>query len=303
MFRTFKEIEEHILARGAKTTIALAGSQDEETLSALVTARRKGIAHGILIGDAAKTRELLAKFGESESNYEILEEAPGRPSSHRACSLVKNGTADMPMKGMMPTADFMREVLNEEFGFFSKEKKGLLSQATVLEVPDTNRLMVISDCAVNVAPDYNDKLKILVNAVGLAHTLGYECPKVAVVTPLETVNPNIPSTVDAALLSKAAQRGQITGCIVDGPLALDNAVSPVAAQEKNIQSEVAGQADVLIMPDLAAGNIFTKSLHYFAHLKQTGSLLGTYTPVVMTSRTETAEGKYHSILIGILQSK
>jgi len=301
MFRTFKEIEEHILAQGTRKTIALAGSQDEVALSALVTARRKGIAHGILIGDGAKTRELLARLGESASDYEIMEEACGRPCSHLACSLVKEGKADMPMKGRMPTADFMREVLNEEFGFFTK-KKGLLSQATVLEVTDTNRLMVISDCAVNVAPDYEDKFKILVNAVGLAHTLGYDCPKVAVVAPLETVNPNIPSTVDAALLSKAAQRGQITGCVVDGPLALDNAVSPVAAREKNIQGEVAGQADVLIMPDLAAGNIFTKSLHYFAHLKQTGSLLGTYTPVVMTSRTETSEGKYHSILIGFLQS-
>ncbi len=164
-----------------------------------------------------------------------------------------------------------------------------------------DRLMVISDCAVNVAPDYAGKMKILVNAVKLAHQLGIETPRVAVIAPLEMVNPNIPATVDAALLAKAQERGQIRGCIVDGPLALDNAVDMEAAKVKRIGGEVAGRADVLVMPDLCTGNIFTKSLHYFAHLRQSGSITGARIPVVMPSRTDTAEDYYYSILVSVLQ--
>jgi phosphate butyryltransferase len=194
----------------------------------------------------------------------------------------------------------MRAILDKTLGFFREGQ--LLSQATILEYAEGNRLMVISDCAINIAPGYAEKVKITENAVKLAHQLGMEMPKVAVVTPVEVVNTNMPSTVDAAMLSKAAQRGQIKGCIIDGPLALDNAIDVCAAQGKGIVSEVAGYADILIMPDIGAGNIFTKALHYFAHLNSSGSVCGTEIGVIMTSRTDTPEDKYCSILAAILQS-
>lgn len=300
MFRTFNAIESHLLASNVRKTIALAGSEGEDALHSVVMARRKGLVRALLVGDIPKTRKLLQAMNEPEEYYEFIEEAPGRASARRVCQLVVDGKAHLPMKGDMQTVDFMRAILDKSFGFFAE--KALLSQATVLEFSDENRLMVISDCAVNVAPDYSAKVQILNNAVGLARKLGIECPKAAVVTPLEIINPAIQSTVDAAMLSKAAQRGQITGCIVDGPLALDNAMSRKAAKHKGIESAVSGCADILLMPDLAAGNIFTKSLLYFAHLKQSGSLLGSKIPVIMSSRTDTAEDKYYAILIAVLMS-
>lgn len=198
----------------------------------------------------------------------------------------------------MQTASFMRAILDKEaYGFVPEG--GQLSQATVMEYQ--GRLMIATDCAVNVAPDYSEKVKIINNAVKLAGKLGIQCPKVAVITPVEVVNPKMQSTIDAAMLSMAARRGQIKNCLVDGPLALDNALSADAARHKGITSQVAGQPDILLMPDLCAGNIFTKSLTYFAHMVSSGTLNGTTVPVVMTSRTDTPEDKYDSILTAIVQ--
>jgi len=214
--------------------------------------------------------------------------------------MVCNGKADMPMKGKMGTADFMRAVLDKQYGFIPPGR--LLCQATVLEFIEENRLIVISDCAVSIAPDYATKKMILEGAVKLGHQLGMKCPKVAVIAPVEVINPAMQSTIDAAMLAKAGERGQITGCVIDGPLALDNAIDIESATAKNVSGEVAGSADVLIMPDLCTGNVFTKSLHYFAHLKQSGTITGASIPVVMTSRTDTPEDKYCSILVSVLQS-
>ena len=295
MYHSFQEIERSILSKGRKVRIALAGAHDLDALSALVEAARKGIAEGILIGRGQRIATLLKDLGEEPGGWTLIEEPDDARAADLACGLVKDGGADIPMKGILPTAVFMRAILDKTRGFVPD--KGLLSQATVLELPAEGRMMVVSDCAVNIAPDYGDKVKILKNAVGLAHQLGMECPKVAVVTPLEVVNPAMQSTIDAAMLSKAQQRGQITGCIVDGPLGLDNAISAAAARHKGIVSDVAGAADVLLMPDLSAGNIFTKSLTYLAHLPTAGTLNGTTSPVVMTSRTDSPADKYHAILV------
>lgn len=300
MFHSFQDIENHIVQNGLKKTLALAGSHDPDALGAVVTARRKGVIDATLIGDVEATKALLSSMGEDADHYRLIAAEPGRASSNLACDMVAGGEADMPMKGKMQTADFMRAVLDKARGFIPD--KGLLCQATVLDFTHQNRLIIISDCAVNVAPEYGDKFKILVNAVELAHKIGLDNPRVAVVAPVETVNPAMPSTVDAAMLAIANRRGQIKGCVVDGPLALDGCVDREAAQSKGIAGDVAGQADILIMPDLCAGNIFTKSLHYFAHLKQSGTITGARIPVVMTSRTDTAEDKYYSILVSVMQS-
>lgn len=300
MFRTFAEIEKYIFEKNFKKTVALAGSHDPDALDSVILARQKDVISAVLIGDAAKTKRLLSEMDEPEDFYEIIDEPDGANAARIACTMVYNGKADMPMKGKIGTADFMRAVLDKQYGFIPPG--GILCQATVLEFIQENRFLVISDCAVNITPDYAAKKKILEGAVRLGHQLGVKCPKVAVIAPVEGVNPAIQSTIDAAMLSKAGERGQITDCVIDGPLALDNAIDIEAAAAKNVRGEVAGNADVLIMPDLCTGNVFTKSLHYFAHLKQSGTVTGASIPVVMTSRTDTPEDKYYSILVSVLQS-
>ncbi len=298
MFHNFQEIERYILDSGIKKTLVLANAQDDDALSAVVEAVNKGVVRTVLIGIPEKITELLTAMSADPADYEIIEERDERKAGMMACQMVKDGQADMPMKGLMQTATFMRCILDKErFGFVPEG--ALLSQATVMEYDD--RMMIVTDCAVTVTPDYNDKVKLIKNAVKLANKLQIDCPKVAVVAPVETVNPKMPSTVDAALLSKAAERGQIKGCIVDGPLGLDNAISAEAAKHKGIKSPVAGCPDILLMPDLCAGNIFTKSIHYFANMISSGTLCGTTVPVVMTSRTDTPKDKYYSILTAIMQ--
>lgn len=298
MFHNFQEIERYILDSGIKKTLVLANAQDDDALSAVVEAVNKGVVRAVLIGIPEKITELLTAMSADPADYEIIEERDERKAGMMACQMVKDGQADMPMKGLMQTATFMRCILDKErFGFVPEG--ALLSQATVMEYDD--RMMIVTDCAVTVTPDYNDKVKLIKNAVKLANKLQIDCPKVAVVAPVETVNPKMPSTVDAALLSKAAERGQIKGCIVDGPLGLDNAISAEAAKHKGIKSPVAGCPDILLMPDLCAGNIFTKSIHYFANMISSGTLCGTTVPVVMTSRTDTPKDKYYSILTAIMQ--
>lgn len=299
MFKSFKEIEQHIKVLGIKKKLALANAHYEDVLSPVVKAKKEQIIDPILIGIADKIIELLKKLGESPKDYEIISCDDEKEAGNIACSIVKNGEADILMKGLMQTSTFMRAVLDKErYGFVPLGAQ--LSQATVLVYQ--KRLMIATDCAVNVAPDYNEKIKIINNAVALGKCLQMECPKVAVITPVEVVNPNMQSTIDAAMLSKANQRGQIKDCIIDGPLGLDNAVSPDAASHKGIESEVAGQADILLMPDLCSGNIFTKALTYFSETESSGTLNGTTVAVVMTSRTDTPKNKYYSILIAIMQS-
>ena len=299
MILSFSQMEEAVLGRKKKKVIALAGSQDPDALQAVVHAKRKGIADIILIGHGDETRELMRKLQEPEEGYRFVECEGESACAHMACELVKNGEADIPMKGLMQTASFMRAILDKErYGFIPDG--GLLSQATLLEFE--SRFLIITDCAVNIAPDYGEKMKILKNAVGLSRTLGVEIPKAAVVCPIEGVNPKMQSTVDAAMLSKAAERGQIKNCIVDGPLAMDNALSEEAARHKGIVSKVAGKADILLVPDLCSGNILTKALVHFAKgIPSAGLLIGTRVPVVMTSRTDTPDNKYHAILTSIYQ--
>lgn len=301
MFQSFKEIEAHIKKKQIVKRIVLAGAHDDDALEAVVNAKKQGVVSAILIGVEQQIKELLVAFGESEHDYEIINAETEKECAQLACALVKQGKADIPMKGLMQTATFMRAVLDKEAGFL--REGALLSQATVLEYQKEKRLIVISDCAVNISPDYGEKVKILNNAVLLAQKLGANQPKAAAIAPVEVINPAIAATIDAALLSKAAERGQIKNCIIDGPLGLDNAISKEAAEHKGIVSQVAGKADILLMPDLNTGNVFTKSLVYFCELPSAGTLNGTTSPVIMTSRTDKPENKYNSILTAILQAE
>lgn len=296
MYHTFKEMEERLLGQGIVKRVALANAQDEDALAALVHARRQGVVAGTLIGDVASIRALLARMDEPEEAYHLLPCEDEQESARLAVSLVHNGEADIPMKGLMQTASFMKAILDKTQGFVPAG--ALLSQATVLEWPQEERMLVISDCAVNISSDREAKVKITRNAVDLARQLGIERPKVALLSAVETPQESIPSTMDAQAIAAM----EWPDCVVGGPFALDNAISERAARHKGITHPAAGHADVLIVPDLCAGNIFTKSLTFFAGLNSAGALCGTTRPVVMISRTDTPEDKYYSILTAIVKT-
>jgi phosphate butyryltransferase len=299
MFRSFNEIERYIKEKEIVRRVVLVCAHDQDALSAVVRARKAGVIKPTLIGRETEILTLLSSMEETAVDYQIIHNDDETESAQLAVTMVREGKADIPMKGLMQTSTFMRAILDKETGLLPEG--ALLSQSTVLEHREKNRLMVISDCAVNIAPDLEAKIKITNNAIRLAQILGCEQPKVAAIAPVEVVNPKIPSTVDAKALADAAP-GQIAYGVVDGPLGLDNAVSAEAAKHKGISGPVAGVADVLIMPNLDAGNVFTKTLTYFAGLLSAGTLNGTSSPVIMTSRTDTPENKFYSILVAILQS-
>ncbi len=295
MFRNFTEIENYVLSNKIKKVVALANAQDEYALSALVYAHKKGIVDAVLIGDVPKIKELLIKFGENPSDYEYISSDDEKKSAELAVSLVKEKKADIPMKGLMMTSSFMRAILDKEKGLI--EEDHLLSQASVIENKNENRFMVFTDCAVNISPDVNAKIKITQNAIGIMKKLGVDIPKIAVLSALEKVNPKILSTVEA---SEVAQSEEFVNKYpIIGPVAMDIALSKKAAEHKGIYNEVCGQADIFVMPDLDSGNICTKSLVFLSHIEMAGVLIGTKTPVIMTSRTDSVRDKYLSILLAV----
>ena len=299
-FTDFCTILKWLKANNITKKAALAAAHDLDALTSVVAARNVGILESILVGDGEKIRNLLAELREDAATWEIIEEKDDAKAARIVAQLVADKKVDMPMKGLLQTGVFLKAVMDKNVDLIAE--KALISQVTVFHYQQENRLMLVSDCAINVAPDYNKKLKIIQNSVALCHKLGIEKPKVAIVAPLEQINPDIQSTIDAAMLTLANMRGQIKGCIVDGPLGLDNAVSLEAVQHKGIKSEVAGRADILIMPDLAAGNILDKSLRYFSEFKTAGVVAGAKMPLIMTSRSDSAENKLNSIVMSVLQS-
>lgn len=300
MFRNFDEIEQFVLASGVKKKIAVANSHDEDALMSAMMAYDKGIADFILIGEQEKTCAILAEMGKDPANFEIVDIHDDTTAARLACEMVALGKADIPMKGILHTAVFLKAVLDKTYGF--AEEGSLLSEVTILEFTKENRFLLLTDCAINIAPDFEQKCKIIGNAVKMAHQLGIECPRAAIITPLEVVNPKIRSTVDAAALKEAAERGMFPDCYVDGPLALDNAMSFEAAKLKGIKSMVAGQADILVLPDLCTGNAMTKAMNYFTEFKSSGNIGGIKIPVIFTSRSDFPQNKYNSILFAVLQS-
>lgn len=291
----FAEMEQFVLGH-EKKKIAVACAHDDVTLEAVLMAVDKGVAQAILIGKAAEITELLKKEGRNPEDFTIVDEADDRAAIDLAVAMVKRGEADMPMKGLMHTSTFMRGILDKQTGLLQPGE--LLSQASVFEIPGRKDLLVISDCAVNIMPDVEQKIKIVENAVKVAASLGITEPNIAMVSALEVVNPKIQGTVDAAEVAARLKDKYA----IDGPFALDNAVDEDAARHKGIESPVAGKADILIVPDMWSGNIFTKALVFFAHFKSAGTLNGLDSPVIMTSRTDTIENKYLSILTAVLQS-
>lgn len=297
-FHSFSEIEEFVVGSGIKKRIALAGAHDSYALDSVIHARKKGLVEAVLIGHEEEIRSLLKERGENEADYHLVNCENDPEAAEIAVRMVHEGEADMPMKGLLHTSDFMRPILNKKTGLLPPGN--LLSQSTLVEDRKEHRLFQITDCAINIAPNLDQKRKMIENAVALAGCLGVELPKVAVVSALEEVNEKIPSTVDAASLANECREGKIKGCVVEGPFGFDNAVSREAAKHKGMKSQVAGQADIIVVPDLCSGNILTKSIIFFTNMPSCGTLLGTSVPVIAVSRTDTPENKYRGILVSLL---
>ncbi len=278
--------------------VAVAVAQDGSVIEAVEEARQRNIAQAILVGDERAIRQAAESVGVSLEATPIVDEPDPIRAIAAAVRLVSSGSADILMKGYVHTDDFLRGVLDKQYGL---RTGSVMSHVFVAEVREMDKLLFITDAAMNIAPDLEQKAAILLNAVYLANLFGATNPKVAVLAAVELVNPTMPATVDAASLAKMADRRQyVPGCVVDGPFALDNAISSAAAQHKRIGGPVAGQADILLVPNIEAGNLLAKSLVYFSHSRLIGLLIGAKSPVVLTSRADTKESKLLSIAGAVL---
>lgn len=296
MVKNFEEVLKKAKALSLKT-VAVAAAEDEPVLQAIMEAKKQGIANAILVGNEEEIKKIADSIGMDLSEYEVINEESPAKAALKAVELVSSGRASMVMKGLVDTANFLRGVLNKEVGLRSGK---LMSHVAIFEVPGYDRLIFVTDAAFNMYPDLNAKVDILNNSVNVAHAIGIECPKVAPICAVEVVNPSMPPTVDADALSKMNENGEIKGCIVSGPLALDNALSMEAAAHKKISGPVAGQADIMLLPNIEAGNVMYKTLTYTTNSKNGGLLVGTTAPVILTSRADSFETKVHSIALAAL---
>ena len=296
--KNFKEIINLARERGPKT-ISVACCQDKEVLMAVEMARKERIANSILVGDIEKTKEIAKEIDLDLSNYELIHIEDLSEASLKSVELVSQGKADMVMKGLVDTSIILKAVLDKEKGL---RTNNVLSHVAVFDIESYDRLFFITDAAMNLAPELNVKKQIIENASTVAHSLDIKIPKVAVLCAKEKVNPKMKDTVDAKELEEMCNRGEIKGCIVGGPFALDNAVSIEAAKHKGITHPVAGEADILLAPDIEAGNILYKSLVFFSKSKNAGVIVGAKAPIILTSRADSEETKLNSIALGVLMS-
>jgi phosphate butyryltransferase len=294
--RTFSELLDAAKEKGPKTVAVAAGHQSEVMLAGL-DAELAGLAEVILVGDSKRIQEIADRECFDISRMDVVHEPEPREAAWQVMKLVSEGKADIAMKGRVETSEFLRAALTKDLGLRTGR---LFTHVAVFEIPLFDRLIFISDAGVIVAPDLEQKVQIVQNAIYVAHAVQIEVPRVAILAATEVVNPKIPTTLDAANLSKMADRGQIRGGLVDGPLALDNAISPESARIKGIKSEVAGYADILIAPDIEAGNVLAKAITYFAQGKMAGVVVGARCPLILPSRSDTREAKLVSLALGVI---
>jgi phosphate butyryltransferase len=281
--------------------VAVALAEDEDVLLALEQARKERIIQGILVGTKEKIEKLARKDQIDIRKFEIEEESDGFAASLKCCELINRGEADLMMKGLVGTASFMKAILDKEKGLGTGR---FLSHVAVFEIPRYPKLLLITDVAINIAPSLMEKAQIIRNALDILHSLGIETPLVACIAAVEKVNPEkMPATVDCACLSRMAQRGQIKGAVVDGPLGLDNAISEKSAEVKGVKSQVAGKADIILCPNIETGNVIYKTLIEFAQAKCAAIVAGTKAPVILTSRADSHETKFMSIALGVTSCK
>lgn len=293
MYRTINEFVEETrgMKLGAKAGIVAAA--DAHIMEAVVDARRDGIIAPVLIGDEARIKEILADFGENEADYEIVDVPDNETAVAEAIRLVKEGKLDILVKGLLETAVLMKQMVARETGI----RKGLVSVCGVFEFNKYHKLLGMTDMGINMFPNVDQKQQIIENAVGLLHGIGIEEPKVAVLSSVEKVNPKQPDTLEAAELKERNQKGEIAGCVVEGPISLDLALQAESAKIKGYESPVAGDADILVFPDIVVGNIAGKGMGFFGDAQSMDVILGLEVPVVFGSRGGPARGKYNSMCL------
>jgi phosphate acetyltransferase len=276
---------------------AVAHPCDESSLSGAMDAAKLGLIRPILVGPRDRIAAVARQLGIGLAGYEVIDAPHSNASAAKAVELVRQGKAEALMKGSLHTDELMAEVVRRDTGLRTARR---ISHCFVMDVPGHADALLISDAAVNIAPTLIDKVDIVQNAIDLAHALRFPEVRVAILSAMETVNPNVPSTLEAAALCKMADRGQITGALLDGPLALDNAISVEAAAIKKIVSPVAGRANVLIVPDLEAGNMLAKSLSFLAKADSAGIVLGAKVPIILTSRADSVVARLASCAVAVL---
>lgn len=294
MIHSFQELVDSV--KNANRRIAVAVAQDAEVLIAVRKAADLGIVKPVLVGEEAAIKSIAAEINVSLDGMEIIDEADKIEACRKAVKLVHDGDADVVMKGIVDTSVILKAVLDKDIGL---RESPVLSHVALFGVDGFDRLLYITDAAMCIAPDVEQKAHIIGNAVKVAHALGNDNPVVTCLCAVEKVNPKMQATLDAAELVERNKRGEIAGCTVCGPLALDNAVSVEAAKHKGITDPNAGKADILLVPYIEAGNIFYKSLTYMAKAQNAGMIVGAKAPVVVTSRADSDETKLNSIALAI----
>ena len=290
-----------LITKKEKQRIAVAMAQDADILLAISKASQAGLADAVLVGSGNEIKKIADQREISTDQFEIIDTGNELDAVTKAVQLVRSNDAQVLMKGLCSTALFLKGILNKENGLRSAK---VLSHLAVFESPNYKKLLFMSDAALNIVPDLNDKIAITQNSIFALHHLGYEKPKVAMISAVEKVNPEaMPSTADAALISKMAERGQIKGAIIDGPLALDNALSPKANEVKGLISSVGGEADLCIVPNIETGNVFYKLLTILGNAEVAGVILGAAVPVVLTSRADSDNSKFLSIATALAISR
>lgn len=298
MIKSFDEVLKIAKERGPKT-LSIACAQDEDVLLAVENARKQGIVNAILVGDKEKIEEIAATINMDLGNYEIIDIKDLAEASLKAVELVSTGKAQIVMKGLVDTAIILKAVLNKEVGL---RTGNVLSHVAVFDVASYPRLLMVTDAAMNIAPDLAAKKQIIENSIVVANALDIAEPKVGVICAKEKVNEKMPATVDAGELVKMNESGELKGCLVGGPFALDNAVSEEAARIKGISHPVAGKADILLCPTIEAGNVLYKALSFLCDAKSAGIIVGAKAPIVLTSRADNDETKLNSIALGVLMA-
>ena len=298
MYR-FDEIKDRLteMARVRKKVVSVAAAGDKVVLETIKIMNDHGFGRAILVGDADKIKQYAKEVGCDLSENTIVDEKDEKRAAALAVARVRDGEADILMKGLLQTKTYLQAILNRDHGLRTGK---LLNAVTAFEATALGRVFLATDCGMIVSPTLEDKVEMIGNATTLANALGCEMPKISCLSAVETVNANMPDGYDAAVLSKMNERGQIKGCIIDGPLSMDLSISEMSVEHKGITSPVAGKADVLLMPNLQAGNIFWKTMTYLAGAKSGAVVMGTAKPAVLTSRADTAEAKLNSVAMALL---
>jgi len=285
---------------GEPVKTAIAHPCSPAALAAAIEAAEEGLIEPLLVGPEARIRQAAEEAGKDIAAFRIIASAHSHDSAAKAVELVRSGAAALLMKGSLHTDELMAAVVSRAAGLRTERR---ISHAYIMDVPGHPEPLIITDAAINIAPTLEEKADIIRNAIGLAHVMGVEEPRVAILSAVETVNPAMPTTLDAAALCKMADRGQITGGLLDGPLAFDNAISEAAAREKGITSPVAGRAQILVVPDLEAGNMLAKQLTFLGGADAAGVVLGARVPIILTSRADSLRTRLASCAVAVMMAR